>query len=156
MVRQKAWFVILACAIGGALAIAVMEWFSARMAFPLASIPFATSIVLVMGSPDAAPAQPRELVGGHLVSAIVGLMVLKLAGPAPWAAAMAVGLSIAAMHLSGTFHPPAGISPLLIVLGDLSWSFLIVPVAAGALMLVGLAWAWHNTWRREGWPQRWW
>jgi len=156
MFRDKAWFVILAGAVGGALAIAIMEFLSARTAFPLASIPFATSIVLVTGAPDAPPAQPRALVGGHLVSALVGLIVVKLAGPAPWAAAAAVGLAMAAMHLTGTFHPPAGISPLLIVLNSLSWSFLAIPVAAGAMLLLGFAFLWHNLMRRERWPQRWW
>lgn len=155
-IRDRRWFSIVVGAAGGAVAIAIMEFMSGRTAFPLASIPFATSIVLVMGSPDAVPAQPGGLVGGHLVSAIVGLLMVKLAGPAPWVAALAVGLAIAAMHLTGTFHPPAGINPLLIVINNLSWPFLLVPVAAGALMLLAFAWVWHNTLRRERWPQRWW
>ena len=99
---------MLAGAAGGAVAIGAMQWFSAFSEFPLASIPFATSIVLVMGSPGAPPAQPRALVGGHLVSALVGLLVLQVTGPEPWAAAFAVGLAIVAMHVTRTFHPPAG------------------------------------------------
>jgi CBS-domain-containing membrane protein len=54
----------VAGAVGGAVAIAAMEFLSARSALPLAFIPFATSIVLVMGSPEARPAQPRALVAG--------------------------------------------------------------------------------------------
>ena len=114
---------ILAGAAGGAIAIACMEAFSARTAFPLVAIPFATSIVLVLGSPKAEPAQPRALVGGHLVSTLVGLLIVQLCGPAPWAAALAVGLAMVAMHLTGTFHPPAGIDPLVVVANDLSWSY---------------------------------
>jgi len=60
----------------------------------LMAIPFATSIVLVMGSPEAEPAQPRALVGGHLVSTLVGILTSQLVGPAPWLAALAVGLAI--------------------------------------------------------------
>jgi HPP family len=37
--------------------------------------------------------------------------LLKLCGPAPWAAALAVGVAMIAMHLTGTFYPPAGIDP---------------------------------------------
>jgi CBS-domain-containing membrane protein len=92
--------------VGGAIAIGVMEWFSVAAHYPLAVIPFATSIVLVIGSPEAEPAQPRELVGGHFVSALVGFAVLKLTGPQAWAAA--VGLSILAMYVTGTFHPQGG------------------------------------------------
>ena len=50
--------------LGGALAIGVMEWFSVAAHYPLAVIPFATSIVLVIGSPEAEPAQPRRWSAG--------------------------------------------------------------------------------------------
>jgi CBS-domain-containing membrane protein len=105
--------------LGGAIAIGVMELFSFAAHYPLAVIPFATSIVLVIGSPDVEPAQPRALIGGHLISALIGLAMLKLTGPQAWAAATAVGLSILAMYVTGTFHPPAGINPLLVVSGNL-------------------------------------
>ena len=141
--------------LGGALAIGAMEGLSVAMHYPLAIIPFATSIVLVVGSPDAEPAQPRALVGGHVVSTLVGLAVLKLAGPQAWAAAAAVGLAILAMYLSGTFHPPAGINPLLVVSNGLGWPFLLVPVLAGALLLTLFAYAWHRWLRGRPWPRQW-
>ena len=154
-------FAVLAGAAGGAVAIASMESFSATTAFPLVAIPFATSIVTVLGSPKADPAQPRALIGGHLVSTLVGLLIVKLCGPAPWAAAMAVGLAMVAMHLSGTFHPPAGIDPLVVVVNNMSWSFLVVPVGIGAVLLALFAFAWHNLVARganrgDTWPIRWW
>src|SRR3974390_3345902 len=141
--------------LGGAVAIGIMEWFSLSARYPLAAIPFATSIVLVIGSPDAEPAQPRALVGGHLVSTVVGLAVLKLTGPVAWAAALAVGLAIFAMYLTGTFPPPAGIAPLLVVSNNLALPFLCVPVLAGALLLTLFAYVWHHGLRRRRWPQRW-
>lgn len=142
-------------AAGGAVAIAIMEILSMRSAFPLIVIPFATSIVMVMGSPDAEPAQPRALIGGHLVATLVGLIVVKLVGPSPWVAAFAVGLSIAAMQATRTFHPPAGIDPLIVVLNDMPWTFFVAPVGVGALLLAGFAFAWHNLFRRGSWPARW-
>jgi CBS-domain-containing membrane protein len=126
-----------------------MEWLSLAFSYPLAMIPFATSIVLVIGSPDAEPAQPRALIGGHVVATITGLVVLKLTGPHAWAAAMAVGLSIPAMYLTRTFHPPAGIDPLLVVVNGFGWSFLLVPVLAGALLLTLFACAWHRLLHRR-------
>jgi CBS-domain-containing membrane protein len=141
--------------LGGALAIGIMEWFSLASRYPLAAIPFATSIVLVIGSPEAEPAQPRALIGGHVVSTLVGLAVLKLTGPAAWAAALAVGIAILAMYLTATFHPPAGIDPLLVVANNLAWTFLFVPVLAGALLLTLFAYVWHRWLRRRHWPQRW-
>jgi CBS-domain-containing membrane protein len=141
--------------VGGALAIAGMEWASRLSGTPLGAIPFATSIVLVMGSPEAEPAQPRALVGGHVVSTLTGLVVLQIAGPEPWAAALAVGLAILAMYLTDTFHPPAGIDPLLVVSQNLGWSFLVAPVAVGALLLALFAYVWHRVISQRTWPQRW-
>ena len=161
MFSRSQLLAILAGAIGGAIAIAGMEVFSVTTAFPLVAIPFATSIVTVLGSPKAAPAQPRALVGGHLISTVVGLLLLKLCGPAPWAAALAVGVAMIAMHLTGTFHPPAGIDPLVVVSNNMPWSFLIVPVGIGALLLALFAFVWHNLVARgankgDTWPTRWW
>jgi CBS-domain-containing membrane protein len=147
---------VVACATGGMAAIGLMLLLSEQAAFPLVMVPFATSIVLVMGMPDAEPAQPRALIGGHLISTVIGLLVVSVTGPSPWAAAVAVGLAMAAMHVTRTFHPPAGIDPLIVVAQGMSWSFLIAPVAVGALLLAGFAWGWHNAVRREPWPARWW
>ena len=128
------WLAGAVAGLGGAIAIGAMEWFSVAAHYPLAVIPFATSIVLVIGSPDVEPAQPRALIGGHLVTALVGFAVLKLTGPQGWAAAAAVGLAILAMYLTGTFHPPAGINPLL---------------------LTAFAFVWHRWVRRQNWPRSW-
>ena len=140
--------------VGAAIAIGAMEWFSLESHYPLVIIPFATSIVLVIGSPEAEPAQPRALIGGHIVATLVGLAMLWLTGPHAWAAA-AVGVAVLAMYLTGTFHPPAGINPLLVVSNNLPWSFLLVPVLAGAVLLTAFACGWHRWVRRQHWPQRW-
>jgi CBS-domain-containing membrane protein len=138
-----------------------MEAFSLQTAFPLMAIPFATSIVMVLGTPSAEPAQPRALIGGHLISTLIGLLVVKITGPSALAAALAVGLAMIAMHLTNTFHPPAGIDPLVVVTNNMSWSFLVAPVAIGAVLLALFAFAWHNLVARganrdDTWPARWW
>jgi CBS-domain-containing membrane protein len=154
--KRRVWLAMLAGAAGGTVAIGLMEAFAARNAMPVMAVPFATSIVLVLGSPEVEAAQPRALIGGHLLSTLIGLIVLNLAGPAPWAAALAVGLAMAAMHATRTFHPPAGIDPLLVVVDALPWTFLLIPVAAGALALALFAYVWHLAVRRYDWPTRWW
>ena len=125
-----------------------------RVALSAVIIPFATSIVLVIGSPEAEPAQPRALIGGHIVATLVGLAMLGLTGPHAWAAAAAVGLAILAMYVTGTFHPPAGINPLLVVSNNLPRSFLFAPVLAGAMLLTAFAYVWRRWLRRRPWPQR--
>lgn len=142
--------------VGAAIAIGGMEWLSLTSHYPLVIIPFATSIVLVIGSPQIEPAQPRALIGGHVVATLVGLAILQLTGPSPWAAAAAVGLAVLAMYVTGTFHPPAGINPLLVITNNLPWPFLFAPVLAGAVLLTAFAYVWHRWFRRRPWPQRWW
>jgi hypothetical protein len=61
--------------------------------------------------------------------------VLHFTGPQAWSAAAAVGLAVPAMDVTGTFHPSAGINPLLVVSNNLPWTFLLAPVLAGALLL---------------------
>src|SRR5258708_7687003 len=108
-----------------------------------------------MGWREPERAQRRAGMGGHLVSRITVLEWLKLTGPHAWAAAAGVGLAVIAMYLTGTFHPPAGINPLLVVSNNLPWSFLLAPVLAGALLLTLFAYVWHRWIRRRPWPQRW-
>lgn len=150
------WKTSLWRAAGGGVAIFAMYFLAGFGEMPVALVPFATSIVLVLGLPDAEPSQPRALVGGHLISAAVGVAVALIAGPSPWAGAIAVALAMAAMHFSRTFHPPAGIDPLIVVNESLGWTFLFIPVATGAVLLACYAFLWHNARHKRAWPARWW
>lgn len=147
-------------ALGGGIGIYAMQWLAEMGHFPIALVPFATSVVNVIGLPDAPPGQPRALIGGHLISTVIGLSVLSVFGSSALAAAFAVALAIAAMHLTRTMHPPAGINPLIIVTSSLPWSFLFVPVLAGVIVLTALAYVWHGIENHfvdhEGkWPASW-
>lgn len=143
-------------ALGAGIAVAGMElgaWLDAK---PFHLIPFVTSIVLVLGAPEADPAQPRALIGGHLVSALAGYPLMLLFGPSPYVAAAGVALAVVLMHLTRCFHPPAGINPFLIGNDGLGFGFLVAPVGLGALLLAAFAYCWHraggkSTWPREGW-----
>jgi hypothetical protein len=86
------------------------------------------------GSP---PAQPRNLVGGHVLSAIVGVAAYQILGQMPWlAAAIAVSTAIALMHLTKTLHPPGGATALIAVIGgdavhNLGFLYAVIPAAFG-------------------------
>lgn len=142
--------------LGGALAVGVMEIVAYMGETPLALIPFATSIVLVLGMPEAEPAQPRALVGGHLVSTLVGFGMLFLFGRSELAAAASVGLAMVAMRATRTLHPPAAINPIIVVIEGMTPGFILAPVLSGALLLLVYAYGWHNILRPRSWPLRWW
>lgn len=141
--------------LGAALAVGALEGAAALGETPVSLIPFVTSIAVVMGMPEADPAQPRALIGGHLVSSLVGVAMLALFGSSPWCAALSVGVALVAMRGTDTMHPPAGIDPLLIVVERLSPGFILAPVAVGAGALCLFAWLWHRLRSDAPWPRRW-
>jgi CBS-domain-containing membrane protein len=149
------WRIVLWRGVGGAIAILAMQFLAGFGHMTLSLVPFATSIVLVLGAPEAEPAQPRALVGGHILSTLIGLALAYPFGPSPWAAAVAVGLAMIVMYFTRTLHPPAGIDPLIIVNESLPWTFLFVTVLPGSLLLLGFALVWHNAAKRGAWPLRW-
>ncbi len=80
---------------------------------------FGASAVLVFGAARSPLAQPRNLIGGHVVSAFAGVTAWTLFQQYPWlAAAFAVATAIAAMHLTRTLHPPGGATALVAVIGS--------------------------------------
>jgi CBS-domain-containing membrane protein len=153
--RRRAVIGLVAAA-GATLAATVMVGFALATATPLWLVPFATSIVLVTTSPDSPQAQPRNIVGGHILSCFAGYLVLWLLGPSPFAGALAVGLSVLLMTLTRTLHPPAGVDGLLVVTGQLPLGYIVSPVATGALALVGFAYLYRRATGAARWPAAWW
>ena len=106
---------------------------------------FGASAVLVYGAPLAEFSQPRNLVGGHVVSAIIGVTVFMLLGDAPIvASSTAVSLAIAAMHFTRTLHPPGGATALIAIIGGekvhyLGYAYAFCPVLVGALIMLLVA-----------------
>jgi CBS-domain-containing membrane protein len=135
---------VLFRAVGGGGAIALMIWLSKISGIPLMWIPFATSIVMVMGSPEAPPAQPLRILGGHTVCAAAGIACTMLLGFDIWVAALAIGNAIAVMHMLDVFHPPAGISPIIIATSQASPDYVLFPVLAGVAILIAYAWIFHR------------
>jgi CBS-domain-containing membrane protein len=122
--------------------------------------PFGASALMVFGAPHSPFAQPRNVIGGHVVSALVGISACHLLGDTTWAAALAVALAGALMHLTTTMHPPGGATALLTVLGDpriqtQGYAFAFVPVGAGAALIVLTAVVINNLVLHRQYPTHW-
>ena len=123
---------------------------------------FGASAVLLYGIPLSPFAQPRNLIGGHILSALVGVSCYFLLPE--WtglAAALAVGLSIGVMHLTRTLHPPGGATALIAVVGSshvhqLGYWYVIAPVAIGALIMLLVALIINNLANSRHYPEYWW
>lgn len=128
---------------GGAAAIGVLGMAS-TIGTPLLMAPFGASCVLLFSAPKSPLSQPANVVFGHAVSALVGLLCLAMF-PAHWGAvAVAVGIAISAMALLRVTHPPAGANPLVIFATSPSPDFFVFPVVSGAVLLVAVAWSYHR------------
>ena len=138
--------------LGGFVTIYLLAQFSLSFETLLLVAPFGASCVLVFALPQSPLAHPRNVIGGHLISAFIGLAVLHSLGTGPLALALAVGLAISAMQFSGTLHPPAGADPLVVILSGASWSFLAAPILAGTVTIVAVAYAYHRFVSRRAYP----
>lgn len=122
---------------------------------------FGASAVLLFGAVRSPLAQPPNLIGGHLISAMIGVCAYKLLHPWMWlAAALAVATAIAAMHATKTLHPPGGATALIAVIGgekihNLGYLYALVPVAAGALLLLIVALIVNNIPKTRRYPEFW-
>ncbi len=122
---------------------------------------FGASAVLIYGAIRSPLAQPRNLVGDHVLSAIVGVSAWQLLSTSPFvAAALAVSLAIAVMHLTKTLHPPGGATALIAVLGGdsihrLGFLYVLMPVAAGSLIMLLVALLINNIPKTRKYPEYW-
>lgn len=140
---------------GAIVAIALTGWLTQLSGYPWQMAPFGASCVLAFGLPDSPLAQPRSIVGGHLVASAVGLVVLHTLGGGWLAAGVAVGLALALMQLSRTVHAPAGADPLVVLASHAGADFLLTPVLAGSVLIVLVALAVNNLRQRGSYPRYW-
>jgi CBS-domain-containing membrane protein len=122
---------------------------------------FGASAVLVFGAVLSPLAQPRNLIGGHVLSALVGVLCWKFLHTHMWLAeAMAVSISIALMHATRTLHPPGGATALIAVIGSveihkLGFFYALVPVALGSVILLLVALLVNNLSKTQHYPEIW-
>lgn len=141
--------------LGAFLAIGLTGCLSHLSGVPWLMAAFGASCVLVFGVPDSPLAQPRSVIGGHILSTLVGFGVLYFLGNAWWAGALGVALALALMQQTRTLHAPAGANPLVVLTADPSWVFLLTPVLLGSVSIVSVAWCVNNLRSKGSYPKYW-
>ena len=103
--------------------------------FLLAS--FGSSMVLLYGYPESPFAQPKNVFFGHLITAIVGLIILNFVQlPIFITIPAAVGFGVGLMILFNVTHPPAGGNPIIVIVGSVSFDYLFSPVITGSIIII--------------------
>ncbi len=119
---------------------------------------FGATSVLVYGAVNSPLAQPRNLIGGHLVSAFVGVTIHKLIPNEVWlSSALAVSLSIVMMQITKTLHPPGGATAIIANIGSekikaLGYIYVLSPVLSGVLILFIVAIIFNNLTPNRSYP----
>ncbi|MEM7057636.1 MAG: HPP family protein [Pseudomonadota bacterium] len=149
--KPKARTIVLA-GVGGMIAIAALLFTGNALQVAMVMAPFGASCVLIFGLPAAPLSQPANVLGGHVVAAIAGMLVLTLFSDFWWYPALGVGLATSSMIALRVTHPPAGANPLVVYAIEPTWSFLVFPTFCGALLLVVLGVAYHRL-TRTAYPQ---
>jgi CBS-domain-containing membrane protein len=125
-----------------AIAVALLLVGPPNATFVLASL--GGSSVFLFGLTRAPAAQPRALIGGHLLGALAGIACFQFLGTGLIAYASAVAIALGLMLVTRTVHPPAGANPIIMVYVHAQWSALLFPVFTGVVALAVVAVLWSR------------
>ncbi|AXF86227.1 hypothetical protein DTO96_101973 [Ephemeroptericola cinctiostellae] len=144
---------------GGALGILILEILTNYVDSPFIMAPFGATCVILFTVAQSPLAQPRNVILGHFISALVGIIALKLFPVSIITISLAVGVAICSMQAFRCVHPPAGANPLVILLTankvHYDWDFLLFPVLSGTIALVLVAYVINNIMNDHKWPVYW-
>ncbi|MGQ9533125.1 MAG: HPP family protein [Desulfotomaculales bacterium] len=143
-------------AAGSVLGVGAVSFLSFHYGLPLLVASFGATAALLYGAPASPFAQPRNVVGGHVVSALAGVTVGQLLGTTWWTITLGVGLAILLMLATRTLHPPGGATAFVAVAQNQGYTFVLTPVCAGAVLLVIIALAFNNCVPGRRYPLYWW
>ena len=111
--------------------------------------PFGATMVLVMAVHESPLAQPKNIFFGHILSALSGVLIYFFLGMSFLSIGLAVAISVWAMMITKTIHPPAGANPIIAILGGKGLSFILLPVATGALIIIVFAMIYNKILKRN-------
>ena len=117
---------------------------------------FGSSMVLLFGFPESPFAQPRNVFFGHLVTTLVGVIFVNLIPlPIYISIALAVGIGIFFMILFDVVHPPAGGNPIMVIIGSVSYDYLLFPTISGCFIIILLAILINKFILKKNYPLKW-
>lgn len=140
---------------GALIASAVIGFIAFYTQQPLILGSFGATIFVLFILPDTPFAQPRNVIGGHFLSTLIGLLFFHFIGSEWWSMALSLATALSAMQLLKVPHPPAGSNPFIVFLVGANWEFLFIPTLVGAILLVLVALFYNNLSSERNYPKYW-
>ena len=116
---------------------------------------FGASIFVLFVLPDSPFAQPRNVIFGHFVTTLVGLIFFHLVGPEWWSMALALAFAVFFMQYLRISHPPAGSNPFIVFILGANWDYLWMPSLIGSILIVIVALFYNNRSKERSYLKYW-
>lgn len=163
---KAGWKEALGAIVGSSIAISLIgllhHFYVTATGLPLLIAPFGASAALVFGAYRSPLAQPRNVIGGHIISALAGITVYQLTGGGNeiLGLSLAIPLAIGLMLLTGTLHPPGGATAFITVAGgeaihSLGYWYVLSPCLAGSVLMILIALCINNISPQQKYPIFW-
>ena len=146
---------LLVTSIGSFAGIGLVTLLATYYNLPMLLPSFGASAVLLYGACHVPMAQPRNVIGGHLMSAFAGVTAYQLFGNSWWAITLGVTISIILMTITNTLHPPGGATAFVAVYTSQNYGFIFSPVGIGVVCLVIIAVIINNISSQRKYPDYW-
>jgi CBS-domain-containing membrane protein len=144
----------LISAAGVFLAVSVIGLLAVFFHFPMALGPLGASCVLVFIAHKGPLSQPRQVIGGHILSTATGLIIWSIFGKSFFIIIISLVIVLILMSLTNTIHPPAAASALVAINFETGWGYLI-PIIIGAVLLVFISIFYNNLFSKRQYPKHW-
>jgi CBS-domain-containing membrane protein len=135
---------LLWVSLGATIALGLALLFTKPPTSPLLLASLGGSTIFLFGLTGAPAAQPRALFGGHLISALIGIICYQLFDDALWVYLLAEVITLGVLLLTQTVHPPAGANPLIMIQAHAGFDHLILVVLVGVTILAIVAAIWSR------------
>ena len=144
----------LVSAIGVLFAVSIICYLAVFFHYPMAMGPLGASCILVFAAHSGPLSQPRQVIGGHLLSTTVGLVIWSIFGKSLFIIVITLVIVLILMSLTHTIHPPAAASALVAINFETGWGYLI-PITIGIFLIVLISMLYNNLFPKRQYPKHW-
>lgn len=142
-------------AVGGLIAISIISLVAFAFGYPAIIAPIAASCVLIFGAHKGAFSQPRQIIGGHVISSVLAIILLHTIGNHSYASTgLTLAVTLIVMGFTKTLHPPAAASAIVAMHSGANWHYLVCIICC-SILLVLISILYNNLFKHRQYPQYW-